>query len=284
MRSRTFAPRLVLTATLVAAIATHAAVLTSAGEGEQGVPVREAAHLSAPAPPATAKPGPAPPAAKPAASTGVIFRDDFTKPSLDPPWKVEQEDKDRWAIGGGELAIITQPRVKAATSDGESVLKNRIVLDRDLPPDFTITARLNVAIVRNGNTVGFRVRTPDGNYVIIGFTGVECCFGERYRRVILGKEINRQYAQLSSSGVWDQGKPTQISLDSLPRTTDQLWLRLEKQGFTFIGSYSFDGTRFEAVGQQLMVRSDGARLELVAYDERAGAEAGARFDSIEITR
>ena len=150
MRFGAFVQRLVVTGVLVGAIAGGAASLVSANvEADQGVPVKEAAPIAAPAPPATVKPAPAPP---PAATTGAIFRDEFTKPALDPAWKVELEDKDRWAIDGGELVIITPAASQANRGGRRPGRQESLVLNRDLQGDFTVTARLNVAIVRDGNT------------------------------------------------------------------------------------------------------------------------------------
>jgi hypothetical protein len=184
-----------------------------------------------PIPEPTAPPSPQPPAAtqqagaKPATpSTGVVFRDDFTKPTVDPAWKIDLEDKDRWAIGEGELVIVTQPRA-AAKEGSEAGVRNRFVLDRDLPVNYTITARLSIAIVRDGNSVALRVRTAEGDYVVLGYRGY--WYAGDLRRVILGKMLGGKYGDLSSDRFWDYGKPTQVDLDGWVKTPEALWLRLE---------------------------------------------------------
>jgi hypothetical protein len=242
-----------------------------------------------PIPEPTAAPPPPQPAAtqqagtKPAPpSTGVVFRDDFTKPTLDAAWKIDLEDKDRWALGEGELVIVTQPRVKAATAGGEQGVRNRFVLDRDLPANYTITARLGIAIVRDGTVVALRVRTPDGNYVVLGYGGY--VYNAGYRRAFLGKMLSGKYGVLNSGQFWNAGKPTQINLNGFAKGPDVLWLRLEKKGFSFVGSFSFDGTLFETLGEQTLLRFDGSRLDLVAHDESQGVETAARFDYVEVIR
>jgi hypothetical protein len=238
----------------------------------------------------------APPSSQPAATTkqtganpatpsaGVVFRDDFTKPTPDAAWKIDLEDKDRWAIGEGELVIVTQPRT-AAKDGSEPGVRNRFVLDRDLPVNYTITTRVTIAIVRNGNTVALRVRTSDGSSVALGYGGYLGSISNRdYRRPFFGKMLGGQYAAVYSDRFWDRGKPTQVDMDGTVNTPEALWLRLEKKGFTFIGSFSFDGDRFEKIGEQTLVRTDGSRLDLVAYDQSRGVETGAKFDYVEVIR
>jgi hypothetical protein len=242
-----------------------------------------------PIPEPTAPPLPQPPAAtqqagaKPATpSAGVMFRDDFTKPTLDPAWKIDLEDKNRWAIGEGELVIVTQP-LAVAKESSEARVRNRFVLDRDLPANYTITARLSIAIVRDGNGVALRVRTPDGNFVALGYRGSEY-LGNDYRRVFLGKMLDGKYAVLTSGRFWNGGKPTQVDLNGFVKSPDALWLRLEKKGFSFIGSFSFDGSLFDTVGEQTLLRTDGSRLDLVAQDDSQGVETAAKFDYVEVIR
>jgi hypothetical protein len=164
-------------------------------------------------------------------------------------------------------------------------VKNRFVLDRDLPANYTISARLSVAIGREGNTVALRVRTSDGNSVALGFGGYRGSISNaEYRRPFFGKMLGGQYAALYSARFWDRDKPTQVDLDGTVNTPEALWLRLEKKGFSFIGSFSFDGDRFEKIGEQTFARTEGSRLDLVAYDESQGVETAAKFDFVEVIR
>jgi hypothetical protein len=128
-----------------------------------------------------------------------------------------------------------------------------------------------------------RARTPEGDYVTVDYRGYHYA-GADYRRVFLGKMLGGTYGALNSGRFWDRGKPTQVDLDGYVNTPEALWLRLEKKGFSFIGSFSFDGERFEKIGEQTLVRTDGARLDLVAYDESQGVETAAKFDYVEVIR
>jgi hypothetical protein len=236
-------------------------------------------------PPSQAAAPPQPTGTKPpASSTGVVFRDDFTKPTPDTAWQIDLEDRGRWAIGDGELVIVTQPRVAVTAPRGEPAVRNRFVLDRELPGNYTINARLSVAVVRAGTTVALRVRTPDGDYVAVGYDGFLDPGQNPHRRAFLGKMQGGVYAAIPSSGDWDRGKPTQVDMDAFVKNPELVWLRLEKKGFSFIGSFSLDGNRFETLGEQALLRTEGSRLDLVGYDVTKGVESGVRFDYIEVIR
>ena len=96
--------------------------------------------------------------------------------------------------------------------------------------------------------------------------------------------LGGKYGALNSGQFWDRGKPTQVDLNRWVKAPEALWLRLEKRGFSFMGSFSFDGDRFEKIGEQTLLRTDGSRLDLVAYDESKGVETAAKFDYVEVIR
>ena len=114
-----------------------------------------------------------------------------------------------------------------------------------------------------------RVRTPDGNYVALGYRGL--WYAGDFRGAFLGKMFGGQWGEVNSG-----------RFDGFVRKPDAIWLRLEKKGFSFIGSFSLDGSLFETLGEQTMLRFDGSRLDLVAHDESQGVETAAKFDYVEV--
>ena len=272
------------THTLPAASSNEPAIGAVAAQGSPAPTVKgpiKTAIIPDPAPPPAA-PSPQTGAKPVSAGAGAKFRDDFDQPKLGTAWKVVQEDPERWTVERGLLVIATQAGTAAAVAEKEDV-KNRIVLDRDLPANYTINARMNMTIYRAGGWGGLRIRTPGGSYVALGHHGLLDGFRNGYRRPFLEKVIGADQSRIvAQERFWDGGKPTQVDLDAFTRRADSLWLRLEKKGSTFTGSFSFDGTRFERIGDQVLVRTEGSRLELIAFDDSKGIETSAEFDFVEV--
>jgi hypothetical protein len=218
------------------------------------------------------------PAAKPAGG----FRDDFEGTRLGPGWRILKEDKERWTLEGGRLLIVTQKG--GITGKKEDNLRNQLVLDRDLPADYTATVKLAIPLAAQHNWAGVLVYVDPDRYLALGYWAKPHGYN-LVRRPFFLKEIEGEGNQLEyeSYTLERPGKP-KVEFIGARKTAEPVWLRIDKRGSTFTGSFSLDGQDWVKIGDHTVLRMGAARLSLVAANgQHAGvAEVAAEFDFVEI--
>ena len=218
--------------------------------------------------------------AQPAPGAGT-FRDEFEGTKLGPSWKILKEDKNRWAVEGGKLLIITQ---KGGIWKKADNLKNQFVLERDLPADYVVTTKLATTLRSQNNWAALLIHLDKDHYLQLGYWGKP--WGNNvYRRPFFAKEVAGEPNVLEFGPREVGGEAGAPKIDFMgPRTSPEtIWLRLEKRGSTFTGAFSMDGARWHKIGDHSMLRMGGARLGLMASnDQTDGAEVAAEFDFVEV--
>ena len=220
--------------------------------------------------------------APPAAPGGAgAFRDDFEGTKPGPAWKILKEDKNRWSIEGGKLLIVTQ---KGGIWKNADNLKNQFVLERELTADYVITTKLSVTLRSQNNWAALLIHLDKDHYLQLGYWGKP--WGNNvFRRPFFAKEVAGEPNTLEFGPREVGGEGGTPKLDFMgPRTSPEtIWLRLEKKGSTFTGSFSMDGTRWHKIGDHTMLRMGGARPGIMASNDQSdGAEVAAEFDFVDI--
>jgi hypothetical protein len=131
------------------------------------------------------------------------------------------------------------------------------------------------------------IRLAGGDYLMLGYRGKEWG-GNIWREAFFEKMISGEanlvgYPQRE---ITVGGKP----IDFIGRRTDpeSVWLRLEKKGRTFTGSFSMDGKTWMKIGDHILLGTMGSHLTLAAFNGPHGygqkpAEVSAEFDFVAIT-
>jgi hypothetical protein len=211
------------------------------------------------------------------------FRDDFDRPTIAGRWTVIQPDAKRWTLEGGRLVIVTQP---AELTKKPEILRNQFVLDRDLPGDYTVDSKVTITLSSQGNAAGVMIRQTSGDYVMLGYRGKEWggnVWREAFFEKMTGGEANLigyPKREISAGGT---------PIDFIGRRADPetVWLRLEKKGRTFTGSFSMDGTTWMKIGDHTVLGTGGSRLALTAFNGphaylEKPIEVSAEFDYVEV--
>lgn len=223
---------------------------------------------------AAAAPAPAP--------SGGGFRDDFDGRKLNPAWKILKEDKNRWTLEGGKLIIVTQ---KGSIYEKSDDLRNQFVLDRPLPDNYTITTKLTITLRSQQHLAALTIYRDKDNYLNLGYWGKP--WGNNvFRRPFFSKEVEGQANTLEFEPrtIGGEGGTPQLDFMGPRKDPETIWLRLEKRGSTFTGSFSMDGTRWYKIADHTMLRMGDARLSLAASNGTAtnAAEVSAEFDFVEV--
>jgi regulation of enolase protein 1 (concanavalin A-like superfamily) len=218
----------------------------------------------------------------PAPAGGGGFLDNFDGAKLNPAWKILKEDKNRWALDGGKLTIVTQ---KGSIWQKNDTLRNQFVLERSLPANYVVTAKVAMTLRSQNQWTGMLLYLDADNYLEVGYWGKP--WGSNvWRKAVFAKELEGQTNVLEFEPREIGGQPGVPKLDFMGPTKDpeNVWLRVEKKGNTFSASFSMDGRNWHKIGDHTMLRMSGAKLSLMASNETSGdsAEVAAEFDFVEI--
>jgi len=219
--------------------------------------------------------------AAPAPAAGA-FRDDFEGAALGPAWKILKEDKERWILEGGRLTIVSQKGGIGGKKDDN--LRNQFVLDRDLPGDYTLTTTLAIPLRAQGNWASVLVYLDRDKYLMLGYWA-KPHGNNLVRRPFFLKEIGGEGNRLEYGPytLARPGRPT-VEFIGAKKDAETIWLRLEKRGSAFTGSFSPDGRDWVKIGDHTVLRMGAARLSLAAANGQASgvAEVAAEFDFVEV--
>lgn len=230
-------------------------------------------------------------AARPAqAPAGPIetFRDDFDGPRLGSSWKILKADGKRWLLDAGKLVIVTEPGSIAQKQD---TLRNQIILDRVLPADYTVTTKLAIPLRSQGNWAGIMDFVDRDNYLRVAYWAKPHGMN-LWRKAVFDKEIGGE-ANTLEFGPRRLGRekdPSSIDFIGGRRDPETIWLRLEKRGRTFTGSFSMDGAQWHKIGDHLVPPVGEGKLSLAAANSEQSidaygqkqAEVAAQFDFVEV--
>jgi beta-xylosidase len=182
-----------------------------------------------------------------------VWQDDFDSTVLDPAWSWVREDSDHWSLtdNPGYLQITTQTGgVGGWTNDQRNLL-----LTSAPSGDFQITTKVTINPTQNFQYAAIQVYQDDDNYV----------------------QLNRAYANGDTVNfdLEVDGSPTNIQV-AVPDTT--LYLRIRREGNSYMGYYSTNGSTYTYVGGHI-ANLDYAAVGLGAANNMDGLpEIPADFD------
>ena len=161
-----------------------------------------------------------------AIAAGSSWVDDFDSLTLDSRWFWVREDPSHWSLSAnpGYLRITTQFGGLHLDSND---LKNLLVTAPS-SQDFRIQTRVDFAPSENHHQAGLYVYQDDDNYIRLT------------RRYLDGSQQIRMYYEQNGLSI------TGFSIDE---TATSVYLRIDKEGDSYMGFYSTDGVHWEWVGQ-----------------------------------
>ncbi|MBI1874547.1 MAG: hypothetical protein HYS05_11795 [Acidobacteria bacterium] len=216
------------------------------------------------------------------------FREEFDGASLGSVWKILKEDKKRWFLDAGKLVIVTQ---RGSIAQKQDTLRNQIILDRVLPADYTMTTKLAIPLRSQGNWAGIMDYVDRDNYLRVAYWAKPHGMN-LWRKAVFNKEIASE-ANTLEFGPRRLGRekdPSSIDFVGGRRDPETIWLRLEKRGRTFTGSFSMDGAQWHKIGDHLVPPVGEGKLSLAAANSEQSidaygqkqAEVAAQFDFVEV--
>lgn len=202
-----------------------------------------------------------------AASEGSVakqkknFRDDFTGQAKRPEWRIQQEDKDRYAfVEGNYLLLVTKkPDV------------NRFVYDTaNLPENFMATILVNEAPINVGQ--GFSLAIEQDNENILNlFMHVQSVDQERWA-IVYRKNLKGEKSEYAKKSVFGYVIPRNHSLQ----------LGLRRQGVEYTGAYRIGDGAWQEIGSHVFLNLKGL-LHFKAFNFTDGApESPVKIDFFEI--
>jgi len=207
-----------------------------------------------------------------AAQHDLIFREDFNADSLSAHWKLKNPDADAMVLDDGALVLLSEP------GDWQQETVKNLALYADaqgLPKNWRAVTRLSTEVLNYPGSgsetswVGMVLYLDKDNLMDITVTG-HCC-GDR-RSVHFSK---------MAKGQWLPGYEVQVGgADKQQRT---YYLKIEKHGFSYTGSFSEDGKKWIPVGTHKFL---GKKFTpgLYAVRHSRALETTTSFDWFEISQ
>ncbi|MEW5873151.1 MAG: FG-GAP-like repeat-containing protein [Chloroflexota bacterium] len=176
------------------------------------------------------------PVAAPAPTTDMAttvspFRDDFNG-ALSIGWDWIGEDPAHWNLteSPGDLRIILQP-------DGMGEGEPTNLLVREAPGgNFEITTLVDFLPTSNFQFAGLLIYQSQGNAVQLGRAFAECSVSNK----CLGNAIYFEMVEGGASG--------ELNFGTIVKSETQAYLRLRREGTTYTGYYSENGTEWVIIG------------------------------------
>jgi beta-xylosidase len=153
-----------------------------------------------------------------------VWLDDFASSSLDSLWSWVREDDTHWSLtdNPGFLRITTQTGGVVGPPNDQ----NNLLLTSAPSGDFQITTRVSIAPTQNFQFAALQVYQDDDNYV----------------------QINRAYANGDTVN-FDLEVGGVITNVQVAVANTTLYLRIAREGDTYTGYYSTNGSTWTQVGQ-----------------------------------
>ena len=182
---------------------------------------------------------------------------------------------------GGKLVLVTQ---EGSIPEKQDPLRDHFILDRPLPENYTVTAKLSLTARNQVNSAAILIYQDKDTYLSLGCWGKP--WGNNVRRTLLfAKEVEGRMnlLEFEPHEVGGEGGTRKVQLIGARNNPEAIWLKLEKRGSAFTGSFSVDGAHWHKVGDHTMLRMGNARLALAASNLNAdAAEVAAEFDFVEV--
>jgi beta-xylosidase len=193
----------------------------------------------------------------PAADYG--FTDDFSAPDLQPRWRWVREDRSAWSLTErpGFLSITTE-HGDLYQSDNNN---RNLILARTMLDEFTLEAKIEVALNSTSQQVGLVVYRDDDNYVK---TVLEYRDG---KQVVVAREVQGGLQSNAQNNI----------------NTSVIYLRIVKTGLSYTGSFSRDGETYFPAGTFTANLGLRPTVGLFAANGDAEAVVTARFDYCTLT-
>jgi len=181
----------------------------------------------------------------------LVFRDDFDSATLDAGWTFAGPDVLKWSLSerSGYLRIYPEPLADVPDDTQDSLML------RPRSGDFILVTRMNYQTLEERQLSGLVVRGDDGRLVSLGLTTASAALGT-FRGVFM---------------VADRGPDVTEGRLNDPFDGDTVYLRLERKGDNYLGSYSTDGVTYTTVGTLANDLSD-------AVDVGVGTAKGRQCD------
>ncbi len=201
----------------------------------------------------------------------VIFSDDFDGESLSDAWEVQNPNPDTMLVEDGLLLIVTEPW----DGDFGDVVKNLVVLKKDLPKEFEVELKLRHSHDGTGGyskwttspVAGLMLRRDKDSFVLLAISGAQ---PSRIRAVTFAKEQGGEWKTILRKRLGDD------------RDEREFTLRLRRAGRKLAAWYLDDKGKWQRLGDIPLLRVKGYRLALFATRDPDVQEVLVKFDRIVI--
>ena len=182
---------------------------------------------------------------------------------------------------GGKLVLVTQ---EGSIPEKQDPLRDHFILDRPLPEDSTVTAKLSLTVRNQVNSAAILIYQDKDTYLSLGYWGKP--WGNNVRRTpLFAKEVEGRMnlLEFEPHEIGGEGGTPKVQLIGPRNGPETIWFKLERRGSAFTGSFGLNGARWHKVGDHTMLRMGNARLSLAASTLSAdAAEVAAEFDFAEV--
>jgi regulation of enolase protein 1 (concanavalin A-like superfamily) len=192
----------------------------------------------------------------------VVFRDDFGG-QLEPGWTFAGADHSKVILNARPGFLLVYPQDVAAPATQASQLL------REFTGDFIVTTRIAFQTLVDLEIAGLLVQAQDGRTVALGVLSASGIRGT-FRGILLRADRGTDFGRATAS-----------------TAAEDLYLRLERRGSSFIGSYSTDGRSFILLGtvsndlpQEALLGIGVGRSDLCSLN--CDEEVPAEFDFFEL--
>jgi hypothetical protein len=189
-----------------------------------------------------------------------VFRDEFTGTSLRPEWKIDNEDKNRWALVDNDYLLLI-------TNYNKDLVRNVFFYTGELPQDYELIIKLRAGLQHRS---GYR-----GQY---NFAQMRI---ERDIKNSLHLSVNGEQKAVFSKIL--EGERSSIEQE-IGQISGNIYLQIVKQGTDYTAFYSLDGKSWSKIGTQFFINLNGKAAFLAANSSENIMETGVRIDYFEVKK
>lgn len=195
---------------------------------------------------------------KPLPLYNTTWEEGFDSPNLDSRWFWVREDPTHWSLtdNPGYMRITTQEG--SLHLDGNS-MKN-LLLTPVSSADFRVQTRVDFSPTENFQVAGLYIYQDDDNFVI----------------------LSRDYGNGNKVSMRNEDAGLLDSYISVDETTTDVYLRIDKEGDSYMGFYSTDGVHWTWVGQVIATLLS-PKVGIGARNGPATTEIPADFDYFQLS-
>lgn len=202
----------------------------------------------------------------------------FDSPELDSKWEFTREDAAAWSLSKvpGAMTITAD----AGTIQGGTNTTKNILLQDAPAGDWIIETKVNLskALDHVGEQVGLIAALNDSNYVSIAWRRNATTAGIQAgtNQIRLNREQGGSATTFNGAGIDTQRA---AGLDG-----KQIWLRIEKRGNGYLGSFSHDGVNFRPIRLTAGSAATAALPTLNVVPTKVGVFASDDTSTVDSTR